>query len=186
MCSGLKMATRAFAAITIFRQTDWRPRIRRTFGNYAGYIDNDGNYLSHYWYEWTHDSNGDGDFLTDEGVAGPGIVNGSDTGEEFPRPMDGLTRFQRGQAFGNQARNRVELLETGSGVNNWSLDEEGSLVNWDGKGAATWLQRNNQSSGISSRQPESHQLWHGDLYVFVARQIWSALCGLQPRLKICA
>ena len=115
------------------------------FGNYAGYIDNDGNFLSHYWYEWTHDSNGDGDFLTDDGVAGPGIVNASDTGEEFPRPMDGITRFTRGTAFGNNTRNQLELIEDAVGRNNWSLDPENSLINWDGKGASTWLQRNNQS-----------------------------------------
>ena len=48
----------------------------------------------------------------------PALVNGSDTGEEFPRAMDGLTRFQRGQAFGNQAINRVELFEIGEGLNN--------------------------------------------------------------------
>ena len=115
------------------------------FGNYAGYIDNNGNFLSHYWYEWTADSNGDGDFTGVDGVDGPGIVNGDDTGEEFPRPMDGITRFQRGQAFGSQARNQLEQVEDGVGRNNWSLDQENSLLNWDGKGASTWLQRNNQS-----------------------------------------
>ena len=118
------------------------------FGNYAGYIDNDGNFLSHYWYEWTHDSNGDGDFLG-EGVVGPGIVNGSDTGEEFPRPMDGITRFSRAQSFGSQARNHLELVEDAAGRNNWSLDPENSLLNWDGKGATTWLQRLNQSQELS-------------------------------------
>lgn len=103
------------------------------FGDYAGYIQNDGNYLSHYWYEWTFDSNGDG------------VINSNDTGEAIPIAMDGVDRRNIAVAFGNNARNRIEDIEEQNGVNNFSNDPENSLQNFDGKGASIWLQRNNQS-----------------------------------------
>ena len=122
------------------------------FGNYAGYIDNDGNFLSHYWYEWTADSNGDGDFAGEEGVAGPGIVNGNDTGEEFPPGQwTGLRAFNGRKHLAAKRAINLEQVEDGVGRNNWSLDQEHSLLNWDGKGASTWLQRNKPVSRVFAR-----------------------------------